>query len=90
MFDIFLIVAQNIDSGCTLEPTRRKPQFSYIKVWKGVYIKWTCFPDVRRKILLDLVCLKTIVIKQKKNSRLPRKADTIHAAVQLAYVNPSV
>ena len=46
-FDIFLIFAQNIDCGYTLEPPRLEPQFCYIKVgFKGVYIARTCFPDV--------------------------------------------
>ena len=41
IFDIFLIFAQNIDCGYTLEQPR------YIKVgFKGVYITRTCFPDV--------------------------------------------
>ena len=48
-FDIFLIFAQNIDCGYTLEPPRiplHIPQFCYIKVgFKGVSIARTCFPD---------------------------------------------
>ena len=47
--NFFLIFAQNIDCGCTLEPPRPKigiPQFYYIKVgYKGVFISRTCFPD---------------------------------------------
>ena len=60
IFDIFLIFAQNIDCGYTLEPPRlcfgakiRKigihwiPQFCYIKVgYEGVCITRTCFPEV--------------------------------------------
>ena len=46
MFNIFLIFAQNIDCGYTLEPPHCKPQFYYTKVGcKGVYIKRTCFHD---------------------------------------------
>ena len=60
-FDIFLIFAQNIDCGYTLEPPtiyvleqKKKekqvysciPQFYYIKVgFKGVYFTRTCFHD---------------------------------------------
>ena len=59
--DIFLIFAQNIDCGYTLESTHnlcfgakiRKigippciPQFRYIKMgFKGVYMSQICFPD---------------------------------------------
>ena len=55
-FDIFLIFAQNIDCGYTLEPPQQKyekivypskPHFFYIKVGcKGVFITRTCYPDV--------------------------------------------
>ena len=45
MFDIFLIFAQNIDCGYSLEPPRI-PQFCYIKVgFKGIYITRACFHD---------------------------------------------
>ena len=58
-FDIFLIFAQNIDCGYTLEPPLStiyvleqkyvypsKPHFFYIKVGcKGVFITRTCYPD---------------------------------------------
>ena len=66
-FDIFLILAQNIDCGYTLEPPRQKvypciPQFYYIKVgYKGVFISRTCFPDETRSSFL-------IHNKQKFNS----------------------
>ena len=44
--DIFLIFAQNIDCGNTLEPLYTA--CLYIKVgFKGVYITRTCFCDVR-------------------------------------------
>ena len=58
--DIFLIFAQNIDCGYSLEPPCRggsneypqsmfwskNPQFYYIQVgYEGVYITRTCFPD---------------------------------------------
>ena len=46
--DIFLIFAQNIDCGYTLEPPDCKPQFYYIYVkvgCKGVYITRTHYPD---------------------------------------------
>ena len=59
MFNIFLIFAQNIDFGCTLEPNLCfgakkkeiivhpcKPQFYYIKLGcKGVFITRTRFRD---------------------------------------------
>ena len=55
-YNIFLIFAQNIDCGYTLEPMRAKirknvypctPQFYYIKVGcKGVFLSRTCFRDV--------------------------------------------
>ena len=57
MFDIFLVFAQNIDCGYTLEMPRRGgsneyPQSMfwsiccYVKVGrKGVYITHTCYPD---------------------------------------------
>ena len=50
--DLFLIFAQNIDYGYTLETSTHdvypcKPQFHYIKVGcKGVFITWTCLHDV--------------------------------------------
>ena len=41
-YDVFLIFAQNINFGYTLEPPH------YIKVGcKGVFITLTCFHDVR-------------------------------------------
>ena len=53
-FYIFLIFAQNIDCGHTLEPPQRgpsKPHFFYIKVGcKGVFVTRTCFRDVVGKI----------------------------------------
>ena len=64
MFDIFLIFAQNIDCGYSLEPPRQIgipliPRFCYIKVgFKGVYITRTCFPDV-----YCLLCFPTIVFR---------------------------
>ena len=58
VFNIFLIFAQNIDCGYTLEPPQYvleqkyekvypcKPQFYYIKVGcKGVFVTRTCFRD---------------------------------------------
>ena len=51
---IFLIFAQNMDCGYTLEPPQYntylcKPQFYYIKVeCKGVLITRTCFRDDER------------------------------------------
>ena len=58
IFDIFLIFAQNIDCGYTLEPPLcfgakirknvypSKPHFFYIKVGcKGVFITRTSYPD---------------------------------------------
>ena len=65
-FNIFLIFAQNIDCGYTLEPPHYnlcfgtkirkkvypcKPQFYYIKLGcKGVLVTRTCFRDVSRKV----------------------------------------
>ena len=62
---VFLIFAQNIDCGYTLElrnlcfraKIRKnvypcKPQFYYIKVGcKGVYITRTCYPDVLKELI---------------------------------------
>ena len=55
--DIFLIFAQNLNRGYTLEPPQKDlqkcipctPQFHYIKVGcKGVFITRTCLHDVIR------------------------------------------
>ena len=72
IFDIFLIFAQSIDCGYTLEPPRRGgsneypqsmfwsknkknrytpayPSFAIKVGYMGVFIAWTCFPDVKSK-----------------------------------------
>ena len=73
MFDIFLIFAQNIDCGYTLEPPRRGGSNEYPQsmFWsknkknrytpKGVFIARTCFPDVYQSCVILKVVIKMLI-----------------------------
>ena len=61
-FNIFLIFAQYIDCGYTLEP----PQFYYIKIGcKEVFVTLTCFRDDPSICPFPVFCFA--VFKKKKN-----------------------